>query len=126
MMRLLLLLLGFASCLGQICAAQDRTLIAEGDYVAQSESGSGPIAHWKLTELTSGGYEVTESFVNNPYVTQIFRFDAQFLPIGYSMSINPVPGPYTRPRPDLHSTSFSCVYKADEVTCDAEYEGRKS
>jgi len=124
MMRSLILLLGFASGLGQIGAAQDRTLIAEGDYVAQGENGSKPVAHWKLSQLTSGEYEVTESFVKNPYVTQIFRFDVQFLPIGYSIAINP--GTSAQPRPDLHSTNLSCVYKATELACDEEYDGRKS
>jgi hypothetical protein len=124
MMRSLILLLGFASGLGQIGAAQDRTLIAEGDYVAQNENGSKPLAHWKLSQLTSGEYEVTESFVRNPYVTQIFRFDVKFLPIGYSIAINP--GTSAQPRPDIHSMNLSCVYKANELACDSEYEGRKS
>jgi hypothetical protein len=84
-MRLLLLLLGLASGLSQIATAQDRTLIAEGDYVARSKNGDKPIAHWKLSQLTSDEYEVTESFVGNPYVTQIFRFDPQLLPIGCSL-----------------------------------------
>jgi hypothetical protein len=128
MMRLLLLLVGLASGLSQIGAAQDRTLLAEGDYVAQSENGSKPVAHWKLSQLTSGEYEVTESFVRNPYVTQIFRFDAQFLPIGYSLAINSRSGqsPPVQSRPDLHPTSFSCIYKANELACDAENEGRNS
>jgi hypothetical protein len=124
MMRSLILFLGFASGLGQIGAAQDRTLIAEGDYVAQSENGNKPVAHWKLSQLTSGEYEVTESFVKNPYVTQIFRFDVKFLPIGYSIAINPSSGPDARP--DFHSTKLSCIYKANELACDAEYDGRKS
>ena len=126
MMRFVLLILGFASCLGQICGAQDRILIAEGDYVAQSEKKDKKVAHWKLSQLPSGDYEVTESFVDNPYVMQIFRFNVQFLPIGYSIAINPVPGQNARPRPDLHSASFSCVYKENEVACDAEYDGKKS
>lgn len=83
-MRFVFLILGLASCLGQICAAQDRTLMAEGDYVAQSEKRDKTVAHWKLSQLPSGDYEVTESFVDNPYVMQTFRFDVQFLPIGYS------------------------------------------
>jgi hypothetical protein len=126
MMRLLLLLLVLAAGLSQIAAAQDRTLIAEGDYVAQSENGNKPVAHWKLSRLTSGEHEVTESFVRNPFVTQIFRFDAQFLPIGYSLAVNPQSGQSARPRPDLRPTSFSYIYKANELACDAEYEGRKS
>ena len=126
MMRSLILLLGFASAVGQIGTAQDRALIAEGDYVDQSENGSKPVAHWKLSHLTSGEYEVTESFAKNPYVTQIFRFDAKFLPIGYSIAINPVLGTSAQPRPDLHSMNLSCVYKASELACDSEYEGRKS
>jgi hypothetical protein len=126
MMRLLLLLLGLASGLSQIAAAQDPTLIAEGDYVAQSENGSKPVAHWKLSQLTNGEYEVTESFVRNPYVTQIFRFDAQFLSVGYSLAINPPSGQSPQSRPDLRPTSFSCIYKANELACDSEYDGRKS
>jgi len=126
MMRLLLLLLGLAAGLSQIAAAQDRTLIAEGDYVAHSENGSKPVAHWTLSQLTNGEYEVKESFVRNPYVTQIFRFDAQFLPIGNSLAINPLSGQSPQSRPDLHPTSFSCIYKANELACDEEYEGRRS
>jgi hypothetical protein len=125
-MRLLILLFGFASGLGQIGIAQDRALIAEGDYIAQSENGSNPVAHWKLSHLASGEYEVTESFAKTPYVTQIFRFDVKFLPIGYSIAINPVLGSSTLPRPDLHSMNLSCVYKGNELACDSEYEGRKS
>jgi hypothetical protein len=125
-MRLLILLLGFASGLGQIGSAQDRALIAEADYIAQSENSSKPVAHWKLWHLTSGEYEVTESFVKNPYVTQIYRFDVKFLPIGYSIAINPVLGTSAQPRPDLHSMNLSCVYKANELACDSDYEGRKS
>jgi hypothetical protein len=125
MLRVLLLVLGLVAGVSQM-AAQDRTLIAEGDYVAQSENGSKPVAHWKLSRLTSGDYEVTESFVHNPYVTQIFRFDAQFLPIGYSLAINPLSGQSPQPHPDRHPASFSCIYKANELACDSEYEGRKS
>jgi hypothetical protein len=36
------------------------------------------------------------------------------------------PGQSAQSRPDLHPTSFSCIYKANELACDAEYEGRKS
>ncbi len=126
MMRLLLILLGLVLGLNQIAAAQDRTLVAEGDYVAQSENGSKPVAHWKLSHLTNGEYEVTESFVRNPYAKQIFRFDAQFLPIGYSIAINPRPGQSVPSRPDLHPASFSCTYKTNELACDGESEGRKS
>jgi hypothetical protein len=125
-MRSLILLLGFASGLGQIGTAQDRTLIAEGDYIAQSQNSSKPVAHWKLSHLISGEYEVTESFVKNPYVTQIYRFDVKFLPIGYSLEINPALGTSAQSRPDLHSMNLSCVYKANELACDSEDEGRKS
>jgi hypothetical protein len=125
MMRLVILLFGFASGLGQIGAAQDRTLLAEGDYVAQNENGSKPVAHWKLSQLSGGEFEVTESFVNNPYLTAIFRFDVHFLPIGYSIAINPIPSG-APPRAGLHSTNLSCVYKASELACDGEYEGGKS
>src|SRR5580700_6983709 len=59
-LRVLLLVWGLVAGLSQMAAAQDRTLIAEGDYVAQSENGSKPVAHWKLSRLNSGEYEVTE------------------------------------------------------------------
>jgi len=128
MVRFVLLLLALTSGLGQIGAGQDRKLMAEGDYVAQSENGNKPIAHWRLSQLSNAEYEVTESFVNNPVVTQVFRFDAQFLPIGYSIRIDPATGPYARSHPSLPTTptGFSCVYKGDELACDSEYEGKKS
>jgi hypothetical protein len=128
MARFVLFLLGFAAAISQIATGADRTLIAEGDYVAQSEKGSKPLAHWKLSQLNSGDYEVTESFVNSPVVTQTFRFDAQFLPIGYAIKIDPASPAYAHSHPNLPTTpaGFSCVYKGDELACDSEYEGKKS
>jgi len=128
MTRFVLFLLAFTAAISQIGTGADRTLIAEGDYVAQSEKGDKPLAHWKLSRLNSGDYEVTESFFNNPVVTQTFRFDAQFLPIGYAIRIVPASGDYARSHPNLPTapTGFSCVYKGDELACDSEYEGKKS
>ena len=66
----------------------DRTLIAEGDYAAEKENGATTLAHWKLWRAKDGEYDVIESSVKNPHITQTFRFDAEFMPIGYSLDIS--------------------------------------
>lgn len=127
MVRFLFLLLGFALGFSQNPKPTDRTLIADGDYVGQDEKGSKPIANWKLWHLSSGDYEVIESFVRNSAVTQTFRFDSKFMPIGYSLGISPTSGAATHSGyTSSHPMNIACAYKTTELTCDVEYEGRKS
>lgn len=66
--------------------ATDRTLAAEGDYVSQ-QYPKRP-AHWKLWHLRDGTYEVEETLLRGN-VVQVFRFDSQFLPTGFSLTIDP-------------------------------------
>ena len=57
----------------------------------------------------------------NAPITQIFRFDAQFLPIGYVLNL----GQNSRVA-DYSPMSISCKYETQELRCDIEYTGTKS
>src|ERR1700730_14823271 len=60
MTRLLPLLLSTALLVSHSAMAADRTLAAEGDYVAQKDRKKS-LAHWKLWHLQNGEYEVAEN-----------------------------------------------------------------
>jgi hypothetical protein len=121
MLRFLLtfLLLGFALCFSQTATHTDRTLVSEGDYAWETGNGTRAIAHWKLWHLGSGEYEVIESFVRKPLVMQTFRFDAQFLPTGYSLAIPRIKIAANTEKP---AVKFTCVYKTAELACQVESE----
>src|ERR1700675_4985751 len=93
MIRLVSLVLSFAFLFGQTLLAADRTLTAEGDYIAQTKIGDKPLAHWQLWHLGNGDYEVVETSIKNASSVQIFRFDSQFLPIGYTKKFGPISKP---------------------------------
>jgi len=113
------LLLGCASGLGQNATHAERTLVSEGDYAGGGGNGNKAIAHWKLWHLSSGEYEVIESFVRNPLVTQTFLFDAQFLPTGYSLVVSPAPRAGSG-HPGSNAAKFACAYKTTELACNDE------
>jgi TonB family protein len=115
---------------GQPALTQDSTLIAEGDYAAKGASADKILAHWKLWHLSGGEYEAVESSAKNVATTQTFRFDAQFMPIGYSLKLGPLPKAVTDRNPNAatfyHPLSVSCAYKPQELRCESDYNGRLS
>jgi len=129
MPRFTFLLLSFALVLVRSAAAQDRTLMAEGDDAAQRKEGEKVLAHWKLWHLQNGEYEAVEPTTRNALITQTFRFDAQFMPIGFALKFDPPPAASDR-HPnvpaDFHSMSITCAYKPQELSCETEYDGRNS
>ena len=110
--------------------ASDRTLVAEGDYVGQKTDADKPLAHWKLWRLGDGGYEVVDLSAKNAPLTQVFRFDAQFLPMGYSFKIASLSKEQAALHPDaaaaIRPVSVSCQYGTHELRCEAQYQGQKS
>ena len=109
-----------------IVCAQDRTLLAEGDSVATTKSGSKPISHWKLWQLNNGEYEVIDTGVRNPSVVQTFRFDSQFMPVGFSMKRAPLDLQDSRV-PKLPGSAISFEYGPKQLTCETiSGDGTKS
>jgi hypothetical protein len=122
MIRIAPLLLSLAVAFSETVPAADSSLVAEGDFVAQKSDGIKPLAHWKLWRLKRGEYEVVESSAaTNAPITQIFRFDAQLLPIGYVLDM----GQNSR-NPGFTPMSVACKYETQELRCDTEYKGTKS
>jgi hypothetical protein len=111
--------------LGQTARTADRVLAAEGDFVAQTKQGIHPLSHWKLWHLGNGGYEVVDTNLKNASSVQIFQFDAQLMPTGYTKSIGGLPQTLTgQPSRGL---TISCQYKTRELACtDESSEGKKS
>ena len=112
------------------CAlAANRTLAAEGDYVAQKNLNK-PLAHWKLWHLRNGDYEVEENLAGPTHVVQVFRFDAQFVPSGFSLTIDSLPVKPGRsgkkPPRAILPTIISCRYTIENLSCDSENNGRKA
>ncbi len=126
MVWFLLIALGFPSGVVQNSVRPERTLIADGDYVARNGKGTKTIAKWKLWHLNSGEYEVIESFARNSAVTQTFRFDAKFLPIGHSLGISPPTLGVATRSGYPSSVNINCSYNATELACEGEYQGQKS
>jgi hypothetical protein len=127
MLRIVSLLLSFALVSGHTLVAADRALAAEGDYTAQTKTGDKPLAHWQLWHLSNGDYEVVETNVKNPSSVQIFRFDSQFLPTGYTKKFGPISKPEIPNFPTIPGSTISCQYGDIELTCDAESsDGHKS
>lgn len=119
----------FALLFVHFAQAQDRTLVAEGDYSAYREQGEKILAHWKLWQLRTGEYEAIESTTKSAVITQTFRFDAAFMPIGFALKVDALPGEleqHSKVMGDFHPMSISCEYKPQELTCGTEYDGRNS
>src|SRR5579863_1550354 len=93
MARLTSLLLSFALASSQAVLAADRTLAAEGDCIARTKNGDKPLSHWQLWHLSDGNYEVVDTSAKIASSVQIFRFDSQFLPVGYTLKFGPLSVP---------------------------------
>jgi hypothetical protein len=127
MIRIVSLLLSFALASSQTLLATDRTLAAEGDYVAQTKTGDKPLSHWQLWRLSNGDYEVVDTSIKNASSVQIFRFDRQFLPIGYTKKFGPISMPQVPNLPTISGQTISCQYGSSQLSCAAESsEGHKS
>ncbi len=119
--------LGLLLLITPIASAKDRTLVAEGDYIAWTKAGDKPLSHWQLWHLSSGGYEVVDTSIKNASSVQIFRFDSQFMPIGYSKKLGPIPKPRASNVATTPGWTISCQYESKKLSCDAESsEGLKS
>lgn len=119
MNRLIFLLLcAFIALFQPFVSGQERTLLAEGDSIAQTTTGGiKPLTHWKLWRIDSG-YEVIDVNVQNDSFIQIFRFDTKFMPIGFSKKMGPVELPKSRINlPKLPGAEISCEYKPKELVC---------
>jgi hypothetical protein len=132
MARFASLLLSFALASSQALIAADRTLAAEGDCVARTKTGDKLLSHWQLWHLSNGEYEVIDTSAPNASSVQIFRFDSQFLPIGYTKKFGPLVMPQVPNAPTfsgrtLSGQTISCQYGSTELRCDAESsEGHRS
>ncbi|MGA8212130.1 MAG: hypothetical protein WB799_00950 [Candidatus Sulfotelmatobacter sp.] len=101
-------------------------MAAEGDYIARTKTGDKLLSHWQLWRLSSGDYEVVDTSAKNASSVQIFRFDSQFLPIGYTKKFGPISVPYPN-FPTIPGGTISCQYQSAELICNAESsEGHKS
>jgi hypothetical protein len=101
--------------------AAGRTLVAEGSYVVQKADGTEPYDSWKLwkesdesfsAEVVSGSARIAGRLV------QTFKFDQQFVPSGYALNLVPVR--------QGKEVSVSCRVEHQELSCDTEFEGKKS
>jgi hypothetical protein len=130
MMSRILFLVLLSATFAKATPSVDRTLIAEGDYAAIKKDSSTTLAHWKLWHLSDGEYDVVESSVANPHLTQRFAFDARFLPTSYSVEISPLSKAEVDQHPDAakfyHPMSLACEYKIQELECSVDYDGHKS
>jgi hypothetical protein len=107
-------------------------LAAEGDSIARTKTGDKSLSHWQLWHLSNGEYEVVDTSTNNASSVQIFRFDSQFLPIGYTKKFGTTSWPQIPNAPTISGRTIpgwtiSCQYQSAELICDAESsEGHKS
>ena len=132
MIRMVSLFLSFALVSGQTLYSADRTLAAEGDNFARTKTGDKVLSHWQLWHLSSGEYEVIDTSAINSSTVQIFRFNSQFFPIGYTCKFGPTSWPQFANAPTLSRRmiprqTISCQYGSKELSCTAESsEGHKS
>src|ERR1700734_167884 len=132
MARFVSLLLSFALASSQAPIAADRTLAAEGDCVARTKTGDKPLSHWQLWHLSNGEYEVVDTSAKIASSVQIFRFDSQFLPIGYTKKFGPASWPQVPNVPAISGRTtpghtISCQYGSVELSCvDESSEGHRS
>jgi TonB family protein len=106
-------------------AAVDRTLLAEGDYVELAKSGSKPQSHWRLWQLDSGEYEVVDESLRNASSVQIFRFDSNLMPLGFTKKAGPVDSSDHR-FPGIPGYEISCDYKPNRLTCTSSGNSNQS
>lgn len=129
MTRLVPLLLSIALLFSRPAIAADRTLAAEGDYVAERDRNK-PLAHWKLWHLRNGEYDVVETLAGPSRIVSVFHFDAQFLPSGFSLTIDTRPMISTvqrrKPPVTVHPTIISCRYSIQDLSCETDNNGKKS
>jgi len=119
--------LGLLLLITPIASVKNRTLVAEGDYIAWIKTGDEPLSHWQLWHLSNGGYEVVDTSIKNASSVQVFRFDSRFLPIGYSKKSGPIPKPQASNVATTPGWTISCQYESKKLSCDAESsEGLKS
>lgn len=124
MLRIAFIFVTLLPVLSRPAVTQDGTLIAEGDYAAKKRDGDKVLAHWKFWRLSTGEYEAIEA---SGALTQTFRFDAQFMPVGYSFRLDPHPRALTNPRvPTISPMGVSCEYKPRELRCESDYKGQHS
>jgi TonB-like protein len=130
MLRTALVGLLFVATFGKTAFTVDRALIAEGDYAFQKTDETKVVAHWKLWQTERGAYEVVESSTRSPGITQIFRFDARFMPSGYALTLGPLSEAQLDRNPAAktfyHPMSVSCDYLPQKLTCKTEYGGQSS
>src|ERR1035441_374564 len=115
MIRIVSLLLSFAFVLAPTLLKADRTLAAEGDTIARTKTGDTPLAHWQLWHLSNGDYEVVDTSVKNASTVQIFRFDSQFLPIGYTKKFGPISKAQVPNFPAIPGQTISCRYESRKL-----------
>jgi hypothetical protein len=102
--------------------AVERTLVAEGSYTGQKSNARKPYDAWKLWKESDGSFSA--EVVAGPAagiagrLVQTFRFDNQFLPSGYSLNL-------ARVR-EGDTISLSCRLETDRLSCESEFEGKKS
>jgi hypothetical protein len=116
--RIPVLLLCLSNCL---VVAQDRTLVAEGGYVMHTTEGPKRYDDWKLWQEPDGEFsaEVVASAEANPQgptLTQIFRFDQQFLPTGYSLT--------AVSRGGADRMSVNCRSDSNGLSCSTQFRGK--
>jgi hypothetical protein len=118
---ILILMSCVGQSLGQTAHTADRVLAAEGDFVAQTKEGIRPLSHWKLWKLDDGGYEVVDQKHHNADSVEIFEFDSQLMPKGFTKKVGGLPQTQTgQPSRDV---TISCQYKTRELTCTADSSG---
>jgi len=107
--------------------AADRTLVAEGDYVALSNPHKS-LAHWKVWHLRSGDYEVVETLADPTHIVQVFGFDAGLRPNGFSLTIDTRPTIPKGEKPlfPIYPTVISCQYRPQDLSCENDSNGKKS
>jgi hypothetical protein len=105
-------------------SADDRTLVAEGDYVVSMKDGFKPIDHWKLWHERDGEFSVEAAGALPPHadaaamLVQTFKFNRQFLPVGYSL---------VAATGESEKIQLSCRYRSEKqmLSCDTQYEGKE-
>ena len=102
--------------------AAERTLVAEGSYAGHRSGGTEPYDSWKLWREADGTYMAEVVAGSGARITgqlvQTFKFDRQFLPSGYSLSLARVK--------EGDKISLSCRRDGGKLSCDTEFKGKTS
>jgi hypothetical protein len=100
----------------------ERTLVAEGSYAIGKAGSVRPYDSWKLWKESDGSFSAEVDAGSAAGIAgrlvQTFKFDQQFLPSGYALSIARVQQGDT--------ISMACHLESTTLTCDTEFEGKKS